>query len=275
MLAFFNRIYISILLSSFFAWFAVSAQDVNPTTIDITYSKTSNVVFPSAITTVDRGSRDVLVQKAKGVENVLLIKAGRRNFNQTNLTVITSDGKLHSLLINYTNEPTTLQWKIGSETPAIIFSETYGKATLHRHAGSILEKENRKSMLKRRSGKVSLGLNAIYVDRKVMYYHLTLANESNIDYDVESLRFYVRDKMKSKRTASQEIELSPLFVLEDVKRSGVPGQATIASVFALEKVTIPDSKRFYIEMMEKNGGRHLKLSLKNRNLVRAAAVPAS
>ena len=53
------------------------AKEENRTTIEssdlqIGYSKTTSIVFPYAIKSVDRGSEDVLVQKAKGVENILL-----------------------------------------------------------------------------------------------------------------------------------------------------------------------------------------------------------
>lgn len=43
---------------------------------------------------VDRGSKDVLAQKAKGVESILQVKAAKTNFDETNLTVINADGKL-------------------------------------------------------------------------------------------------------------------------------------------------------------------------------------
>ena len=57
--------------------------------LHIGYSKTTSIVFPYAIKSIDKGSPDVLMQKAKGVENILLIKAAKQNFTQTNLTVIT------------------------------------------------------------------------------------------------------------------------------------------------------------------------------------------
>ncbi len=53
---------------------------IEPYPLKITRNKTTNLIFPYAIKSVDRGSADVLAQKAKGVENILLIKAGRENF---------------------------------------------------------------------------------------------------------------------------------------------------------------------------------------------------
>src|SRR5882672_1873022 len=74
--------------------------------VEVTFNKTSTLVFPTAITSVDRGSRDLIAQKAKGVNNVLQIKAGKPNFRETNLTVITSDGGLYHFFIRYSEQPT-------------------------------------------------------------------------------------------------------------------------------------------------------------------------
>src|SRR5258707_10982507 len=76
--------------------------------VEVTYNKTSTIVFAAIIKSVDRGSRDILAQKAKGVENVLQVKAARRDFPQTNLTVITADGVLHHFTVNYADQPVSL-----------------------------------------------------------------------------------------------------------------------------------------------------------------------
>jgi len=83
-------------------------SNVEAQNVDVTYNKTSSIVFPAIIKSVDRGSRDVLAQKAKGVENVLQVKAARKDFPQTNLTVITDDGVLHHFTVNYSEQPATL-----------------------------------------------------------------------------------------------------------------------------------------------------------------------
>ena len=39
--------------------------------MNVSFEKTSNLIFPAAIKSVDRGSEAVLAQKAPGVENIL------------------------------------------------------------------------------------------------------------------------------------------------------------------------------------------------------------
>ena len=53
----------------------------------------------------------------------------------------------------------------------------------------------------------------IYIKENVMYYQLRLENQSPIDYDIELLRFYIRDKKKGKRTATQEKESESHYML--------------------------------------------------------------
>ena len=55
---------------------------IEPFHLNITYSKTTHLLFPFAIISIDRGSKDILAQKAKGVENVLQIKAAKPDFDQ-------------------------------------------------------------------------------------------------------------------------------------------------------------------------------------------------
>ncbi|PZU80273.1 MAG: hypothetical protein DI528_22635 [Shinella sp.] len=43
-------------------------------------------------------------------------------------------------------------------------------------------------------------------------------------------------------------------------------------VYALEKFTIPDAKRLHIEVFEKNGGRNLELSIRNKTIVNAKLI---
>ena len=44
-------------------------------------------------------------------------------------------------------------------------------------------------------------------------------------------------------------------------------------VVAVEKFTIPDAKLLRVQIMEKNGGRHLKLKVTNSKIVKAVVLP--
>jgi conjugative transposon TraN protein len=243
--------------------------------IEVTFNKTSSVVFAANITSVDRGSRDVLAQKAKGVNNILQLKAGRPNFRETNLTVITADGKLHHFFIRYAEQPSTYTIQAhgqASETPPLLFQSEMTDAELQLNAKQVRSTEVKTRLKHDAKFDMSLSLQGIYIEGNIMFYHLRISNTSNIPYHPDVLRFYVKDKKKAKRTASQEVTEEPIYIYGNSEV--INGQSSVDLVYAIPKFTIPDAKLLNIELMERHGGRHLKLEIKNRMIVKAHPVPA-
>lgn len=256
--------------------FAQTAADtkitvIKPYVLPITFYKTTNLIFPYAIKSVDRGSKDILVQKAKDVENILQVKAGKLGFDQTNLTVITADGKLYSYILNYADSVSILNLQFDN-TPVrsqnaffenITINEAQIKADLDTVAN---DTETMRGGIDRSFG-MSLKLKGLYIRGDVLYLRLLLRNRTNINYDIDQLRFYIRDEKKVKRTASQELEITPLEVKGDT--ATITGQSEYVFVYALPKFTIPDKKFLAIELLEKAGGRHLNIRVRNRTLIKA------
>lgn len=253
-------------------------QTIRAYPLQITYTKTSSIIFPAVIKSVDRGSKDLLVQKAAGVGNVLQVKAGRPNFAQTNLTVITADGHLHHFTVDYATEPSTLTVDVNGtgisqspESSELIFQTEMTETDMETHSGRITRAKKNLKFHSTGKYKIQLSVKGIYIKDNVMFFHLNMANKSNIKYDVEFLRFYIRDKSTVKRTASQELNLKPIYVHGNP--SPISGRSTVQVVYAFEKFTIPEAKNLNIELFEKNGGRNLMLSLKNKTIVNAKPAP--
>ena len=248
--------------------------------LEVTYNKTTNLVFPAAITSVDRGSQDILVQKATGVENILRVKADVKNFSETSLSIITADGKLYSFVVEYCQQPAYLNINVAriAETDsvfisvpkkeAVIYSEPgMNNAALAKYADSVLKNGSNIRAIHTENSKISLALNALYIHEDVMFLKFGFKNNSHIKFDIDQLHFYIRDKVKAKRTASQEIEIIPLSVTGNT--NFIRGESKERCVIALQKFTIPDGKYLSIEVMEKNGGRNLFLKVKNRRIMKA------
>lgn len=247
---------------------------IEPYHLGITYFKTSNLVFPYTIVSVDRGSKDVLVQQAKGVENILQVKAGKEDFEETNLTVITADGHLYSYILHYTDHPSALNIQFTADKlrdPDALFSiGPTNEAELQADAGRIVGKKRTIRGIKDKKQGMQLSLNGLFIRDNIMYYQIKLENGSDINYDIDQLRFFISDQVRSKRTATQELEIKPLYVHQDTVT--VKGQREHTFVFSIPKFTIPDNKQLIVQVMEKNGGRHLELKVKNRAIVRAKAL---
>jgi conjugative transposon TraN protein len=252
----------------------VKATIIEPYPLWITYNKTTNLILPYAIKSVDRGSRDVLAQKAKGVENILLVKAGREKFSETNLSIITADGKLYSFLLRYSDNPSLLNIAFAKDTlidrTVSLPEAENNEAQIERVAEEVAKKKRALRGLKDIAYDIRLRLNGLYIENNVFYFQVELRNRSNIPYDTDMLRFFIKDEKKAKRTASQDIELSPLYSYGDA--TAVKEHTTNVLVFALPKFTIPDKKYLLIQLMEKNGGRHLHLDIHNRTIVKAKRI---
>lgn len=253
--------------------FLFAQAPLDSASIVVTYNKTTSIVFRSSIKSVDRGSRDILAQKASGIENILHVKAARQYFPETNLTVITEDSVLHQIAVNYAKDPSMLVYHISSlgVGPQATFASKLTGYQFDRYALAILP--SRQLSLWRctdKIGKTKLKLQSIHIHNDVLFFHVTLKNKSNISYTVNYVRLFIRDRVQPRRTASQENTIVPLLS----KGNTTETQANQAEhiIYATDKFTIPKSKRLYIEVYESSGGRNLKLKINNRKIVRALPV---
>lgn len=237
--------------------------------IGLSFDKTTSIIFPYAVKSVDRGSEDVLVQKVKGTENILLLKAGVRNFNQTNLTVVTADGKLYGFVLNYDEQCPIMNLIADlrqNNCDEILFSaENENQKKIKQYAELALSKKKKTNRLKACSNAVSLKVSGITIHKDILFLRIEIGNRSSIGYDVDQLRFFIRDQKRSVRTASQELEMIPFFATSSISRiaDGCEAQA----VFAFAKFTIPERKVLVLQLFEKDGGRNVELEIKNRDLI--------
>ena len=241
-------------------WLFVSAM-AQTSALCISTDKTTSLVFPFSIRHVDRGTKDILVQQVKEADNILLVKASAKNFSETNLSVITDDGSVYTFVINYEEKPAIWVYNLQENK----------KAAMATYANGILDNRRTLRGVRDNSWNIDAAVIGTYIKDDIIYYQLSIKNNSTIDYDIEVLRFYISDKKKGKRTAMQENELKPLRVSGNIKQVKSFNQNII--VVALDKFTIPDKKFMGIQIMEKNGGRHLMMKLNNRDILKAIPLP--
>src|SRR5690606_22345602 len=101
-----------------------SSELIKPYKLDITWHKTTLLIFPSAIQSADRGDKYVLAQKVKGTDNILKVKAGQKDFKQSNLSVVTDDGKVYTFVVDYNPDPTyqAIDLRRQSQKPTVQFT---------------------------------------------------------------------------------------------------------------------------------------------------------
>lgn len=188
---------------------------------------------------------------------------------------MTEDGAVYPFDINYASVPGNSAYRFDRQPIPGSFNmpSTNGISIwdLENTSFSILNKQKSIGGIKDKKCGISASVKGVYIKDGVIFYQLGIENGSPIDYDIDLIRFYICDMKKNKRTASQDIEINPIYVTGNVKQVKADEHNNI--VFALQKFTIPDSKIFRIEIMEKNGGRHFILKVTNNKIVKAKMLP--
>ncbi len=249
-------------------------QVITAMNLYVTYNKTSNLLFPYVIKSVDRGSRDLLAQKAKGVENILQVKAGKADFPETNLSIVTADGKLYAFNVLYAEKPGELNWLFpkdkAPQAGPVLFPDSVHSSVLEENAAWVSDQPGMFKRLTDHSFGIQVRLKGLYIDHDVFYYQLELRNTTHINYSPDLLRLFIKDRRQSKRTASQELLQEPLLIYGNAAMIAANSTQTI--VVALPKFTIPDKKQLVVQVMERHGGRHLQLKLGNKTIVKACPI---
>ncbi len=265
----------SVFISFVFSSQAQLVEKITSRPLEVTYSKTTHVLFPYSIRSVDRGSRDILVQKAEGTDNLLLVKAGIRGFKETNLTVVTADGRLHSFLVSYSDHPGLLNLRLyqgaGNSVQGVTFSDGHlNEEKIQREVQLVAGKKDSNLRKKDIKSGVELNLTGLYAGKDALYFKFFLDNRTNIDFVLDQVRFALRDNRKIKKTSFQEIELKPSF--RNRTDQFIRQQERIDFVFVFRHFTIPRNKHLSISVSEMGGGRNLKLKLNGKLLKRALPV---
>lgn len=255
---------------------------IEPYKMEVTYDKTSHLIFPTAIRYVDLGSEYLIAGKAEDAENVLRIKASVRAFEpETNFSVITNDGRFYSFNVYYSSYPDVLSYDLLTMQKAV--DKANGNDVLFEElgnnspslAGLLLETIYKKDKrIVKHIGAKSFGiqfiLKGIYIHNGKYYFHTELTNKTNVPFQIDFVNFKVVDKKVAKRTVVQEHPMIPLRTYKPLTE--IAGQTTEQNVFLLDQFTIADDKVLLIEIFEKNGGRQQTLQVENSDLIKASLI---
>ncbi len=251
--------------------------------IEVTFDKTTHLIFPSGISYIDLGSSNIIAGKADGAENVVRVKAAVKAFKEeTNFSVITDEGSFYSFIVNYSENPE----KLNIEMNDFLYNEKLGNKaenTMDVYLSELgnesprtvqvvmqrIHESNRRCIRNVKSARfgIEFVLRGIYSYNGLLFLHTEIKNPSNILFDVDFLVFKIVDRKVMKRMAVQETVLRPVKAHNEVV--SIAGEESERTVFAFPKFTIPDKKQLVIELFEKNGGRHQQFVVKNRDLEKA------
>ena len=259
---------------------------VPPYGLEVTYDKTTHIIFPSAVRYVDLGSPNLVAGKADGAENVIRVKAVVKNFrDETNMSVITESGSFYTFNVKYADEPLLLNIemkdfihdgsKVNRPNNALdIYLKELGSESpkLVQLINKSIHKENKRHV--KHIGSKAFGiqylLRGIYTHNGLLYFHTQVRNQSNVPFEVDFVTFKIVDKKVMKRTAIQEQIVFPLRAHNYA--TVVAGNKDERTVFTFDKFTIPVDKVLVVELNEKSGGRHQSFTVESEDIVRAKVI---
>lgn len=265
-----------------FTYLPLEEARLEPYKMQVTYNKTSHLLFPSPIRYVDLGSDLLIANKAEPIGNVLRIKSAVRDFEEeTNFSVITEDGKFYNFDVYYSSYPDALSYDLLKQQRSreqqyaadVLFEDLKGSSssltellmeTLYERSGRTIKHIASKSY------GIQFSVRALHVNDNKFYFTLEVKNSSNISYDIDLINFKIVDKKNLKRTVVQDKLLEPVRVYFPTMT--VSHHSDLAAVYLLDQFTLLKDQVLEIEILEKNGGRHQKVQLQNKDLINARPI---
>lgn len=255
--------------------FVKSDSTIIPEKINVNSKNAVHLIFPSEVKYIDFGSDEILAAPAEGLQNVVRISAEAPFSTTTNVSVATADGEFYTYDVIYDSKETNFTYTVGEQPAKVSLPAILKKEDLTDNARKeITEKIENKGRTIYNMGlnknKVMFSIHNIFVRDNKLIFRVEIQNNSNIKYDIDYIKFYIVDKKKNKKTASQDIETMPLFIDNYVPL--IPGKQNQVFSVCFEKFTIPDNKYFLIEINELNGGRHVNYKLGNNDIINAESL---
>lgn len=255
-----------------------TTKSIPVATLEVGYYTTTALVFPATIVDGDKGYRDLLASPQSKVSNVLNLKAAVKYFMPTNLHVYTSDQKVYTFRVVYVDSPAVTTYDIASLPQADKvranpqLSEAGGLLNENALQRVVATVRNAKSFVRKSAANddVWVQLQTIHQVGDNLFFKFTIRNNAFLSYQLDFVRAYITDKQQGKRSSLQQRELIPAY------QDSIPAfdnRSEVSFIIAIPRFSLTENKRFHFEFFERNGGRHVKLSIRNRQLYQAQVLP--
>ena len=256
---------------------SIKDSDIIPSAhIEVSEMNTTHLLFPSTVDEIHLGSESIISEKADKLDNIVKVKSTTDNadeFLQTSLTVITSDGKIYPIEVDYNKSPKEMSISFGDQRDRAFFQGVnVNDEQMQGMAKWIIDQGVRINNIGSNDFKMTFQLSSIYTDQDVIAFNLHMINGSKIDYGIDFVKAYIRDKKISKKTAMQEDEIYPIFAYFSDADKVIRGKGEYNVVLFYKKFTIPEKRILFFELFEANGGRHIKFSAPNKSIIKADII---
>ena len=234
--------------------------------------------FPTNIRQGIVGSENfVFSYNRERAQPLALLKATKGK--QSNLLVITTDGKVYSYIIAYAasitemNRFISLSESIGHEHQReslvirdtiksdsnLVIKKEYQEAFFEKSCAAILKQPERKNVFRRKKGMLLAIKNMVYYE-DLVFVQFEIKNESGIDFDIDYLKLALVMGNAKRRSSHQSVPLIPRYVHQ--MRKKIRHGETSRFVYVIPKFTLGDNEKLQLNLKEIKGNRELVLRRK-------------
>lgn len=209
------------------------------------------------------------------VDNIVRLKyhpdtvGGRKADNSAIITIV-AQSYYAQYEVNYDNRPITAVTSVEvlpDHMRALEFPEvTMNRIEMKYYASEVIKRKRSYYNVATKSTGMLAYLNNIYSMGDYVFVDITFENRSKIKYDMDDLRFHIKDKRIVKATNVQDIEIKPELVLNEQKYF----RKKHRNVYVFKKFTYPNDKVLSIQLNEEQiSGRTIELNIDYRDLLNA------
>ncbi|HQJ89325.1 MAG TPA: DUF4138 domain-containing protein [Paludibacteraceae bacterium] len=254
----------------------VDANAITPMSIELSMLRTSHIILKDNIADISVGVDSIVAELAEDdIMNICKARqvSGFDGFTETSLTIITENKEIFPFIVTHNDNPKDLNINVASgDTDGNVsanFSEsTMNEVEMEKLGKEIVEKGVKINNIGVYDDKMNFCLASLYIKNDILMFHIRTTNNSKIDYDVDFIRCYIKNKKNSKSSVSQDDEKIPIYIYK-TDEDKILANDSFSEILFFKKFTVPNKHLFYFEMFEKNGGRHLKFTCSNKEILKA------
>lgn len=250
----------------------------NIETMLIPRGKTTHIYSPDPILYVDIASNNVEGDIQEEHPNILRIRPDADSFyiNEHFLVTVVTKNYITTLKLVLTDEHSyegQLSHIITIDpNKGLVFGddEDLHPNEFKRLATLALTKKRTINNIATNKYAMELFVNNLYTIGDYVIVDMSIKNNSNIQYDINEIRFRLEDLKVFKATVSQELEMKPVFTLYQDAGNIIKRKKSYRNIYIFKKFTYPTQKKFVIELTEKEiSGRKLQTSINYNQLLKA------
>ena len=254
----------------------IYAQENQLDTILANDSKNVAIFFPNPIKQAITGSDNFVFTYNREKEQYFGLLQAQPGV-ESNLLVLTSNGKVYSYILKYNKELKILnrfikeQESIGTEKPIAkniskieLIEENYeNRITFFEKFSHFLLNRNFKSLASKNENGIILRLKAMVYQHSEVYLVMEIENKSGIDFEVNYLNVSISSSNKKRKSSYQDLNQKPVYKYSFP--SIVKNSESKRFVYVLQKFVLGNNEKLHLELNELNGSRKISTKLVLRN----------